>query len=66
MMSRQIIVYVILFISILFFGCMFCEVFVLVSSLDNYVKLMMCKVNIIGLKYIVKKGDILYLIVFSF
>ena len=64
-MSRQITVYVTLFLSILLFGCTSREAPAPVSSLDNKVKPATRKVNISGSKYVVKKGDTLYSIAFS-
>ena len=57
-MSRQLTVYVTLFLSILLFGCTSREAPAPVSSLDNKVKPATRKVNISGSKYVVKKGDI--------
>jgi len=64
-MSRQLTVYVTLFLSILLFGCTSREAPAPVSSLDNKVKPATRKVNISGSKYVVKKGDTLYSIAFS-
>ena len=64
-MSRQLTVYVTLFLSILLFGCTSREAPAPVSSLDNKVKPATRKVNISGSKYLVKKGDTLYSIAFS-
>ncbi|WP_370316370.1 peptidoglycan DD-metalloendopeptidase family protein [Pseudoalteromonas sp.] len=64
-MSRQLTVYVTLFLSILLFGCTSREAPAPVSSLDNKVKPVTRKVNISGSKYVVKKGDTLYSIAFS-
>jgi len=64
-MSRQLTVYVTLFLSILLFGCTSREAPAPVSSLDNKVKPSTRKVNISGSKYVVKKGDTLYSIAFS-
>lgn len=59
-MSRQITVYVTLFLSILLFGCTSREAPAPVSSLDNKVKPATRKVNISGSKYVVKRA-ILYI-----
>ena len=64
-MNKYFICYVVLFMSVLLTGCSSRKAPAPVSSLDTSVAPYTGRINIVGDKYTVKKGDTLYSIAFS-